>query len=89
MKVGYRILYTPTFEKHYKKLPTVIKKKAERKERILWLDPFSPALKTHKLSGNLEAYWSISIDYHYRIVFRVVEPGVLLLVDVGTHEVYR
>lgn len=89
MKTEYQVEYTPTFAKHYKKLPLTIRKKAERKELLLRENPFSPLLKTHKLSGRLEAYWSFSIDYHYRIIFRVVKPKILLLVDVGTHEVYR
>jgi len=89
MKKRYQIEYTPTFAKHYKKLPLTIRRKAERKESILRDNPFSPLLKTHKLSGELEAYWSFSIDYHYRVIFRLVKPGILLLVDVGTHEAYQ
>lgn len=89
MKTEYQIEYTPTFAKHYKKLPLVIRKKAERRESVLRENPFSPLLKTHKLKGTFEAYWSISIDYHYRIIFRLIKPRTLLLVDVGTHEVYQ
>ncbi len=89
MNTEYQIEYTPTFAKHYKKLPLVIRKKAERKELVLRENPFSPVLKTHKLSGVLANYWSFSIDYQFRVVFRLVKPRHIVLIDVGTHEVYR
>lgn len=45
---------TSQFKKSYKKLPLVIKKKAERRERIFISDPFNPILETHKLKGKLK-----------------------------------
>lgn len=89
MKTEYQIEYTPTFAKHYKKLPLVIRMKAEKKESVLRENPFSPVLKTHKLGGFLANYWSFSIDYQFRVVFRLVKPRQIVLIDVGTHEVYR
>lgn len=85
----YRIEYTPTFAKNYKKLPTDTQKKAEKRELLFRQNPFSPSLKTHKLSGKLDTYWSFSLDYQHRIVFRFTEEGTILFVDVGTHSVYR
>lgn len=85
----YIITFTPTFAKNYRKLPLLIRQKAEKKEFIFRQDPFSPNLKTHKLSGKLEEYWSFSINYQYRIVFRFTAKGEILFVDVGTHSVYK
>lgn len=85
----YSITYTPTFAKNYKKLPLSVRSKAEKKELIFRQDPFTPNLKTHKLSGTLKKYWSFSIDYQYRIVFRFTKKGEILFADVGTHSVYR
>ncbi len=89
MKKQCFIDYTPTFAKNYKKLPTVIKNKAEKRELIFRQDPFSSSLKTHKLTGKLSDYWSFSIDYHHRIVFRFTDPLQVLFVDVATHSIYR
>jgi len=89
MNDQYLIDYTPTFAKHFRKLPVSVKNKALKKELILKSMPFSQILKTHKLSGQLSQYWSFSIDYHYRIVFRFINAKHLLLVDVGTHEIYK
>ena len=89
MKTAYQIEYTPTFAKHYKRLPLVIRRKAEKKQKILKENPFSPVLKTHKLKGILSDYWSFSIDRQYRVIFRLIKPRHIVLIDAGTHEVYR
>ena len=65
--------------------------------QLLEADMFAPALKTHKLRGDLEGCWACSVNYSVRIVFAVGKPetidGVtaetILLLSVGTHdEVY-
>ncbi|MBL1211242.1 type II toxin-antitoxin system mRNA interferase toxin, RelE/StbE family [Geminocystis sp. GBBB08] len=62
--------------------------------KILENDPFTASLKTHKLTGNLDNYWSCSINYEYRIIFKInqtelSEQTLIILVDIGTHdEVY-
>lgn len=89
MKDLYILEYTPNFAKNLRKLPVPIISKLLKKEGLIRTDPFSPILKTHKLSGKLANYWSLSIDYQYRVVFRIIESKRLLLVDVGTHSVYR
>ena len=57
-------------------------------------DPFPPALKTHKLSGELKGLWACWVEYDCRIVF-AFEPDpdtgeeMIVLIDLGTHdEVY-
>jgi len=49
-------------------------------------DPFDARLKTHRLAGQLQGWWSFSIDYDVRVVFSFVEPSRVLFVDIGTHE---
>ena len=51
--------------------------------------PFDPSLKTHKLSGKLQSYWSFSINYHLRILFEFIDEETVGLIDMGTHEVYK
>jgi mRNA-degrading endonuclease YafQ of YafQ-DinJ toxin-antitoxin module len=38
----------------------------ERSLQRLAEDPFHPALRTHKLAGDLAGIWACSIDYSYR-----------------------
>lgn len=55
-------------------------------------DAFHPALKTHKLKGELAGSWACSAGHDLRIVFELVEhegAEAILLQTVGTHdEVY-
>jgi len=59
-----------------------------------WLaaDAFHPALKTHKLKGELAGSWVCSGGFDLRIVFEFVQhegAEAILLQTVGTHyEVY-
>lgn len=51
-------------------------------------DPQDPLLRTHKLRGELEAYWAFSVDDDLRVVFRW-EGEEAFLVNLGSHdEVY-
>ncbi len=55
-------------------------------------DPFHPALRTHKLKGNLAESWACSVAYDLRIVFEFFQHDgakAILLLSIGTHdEVY-
>jgi toxin HigB-1 len=44
-----------------------------------------PSLRLHKLSGNLENIWSISIDKNYRMLFIFDDSGAYFF-DFGTHD---
>jgi mRNA interferase YafQ len=48
-------------------------------------DPRDPLLRTHKLKGELAAYWAFSIDDDLRVVFRW-EGDVAFLVNLGSHD---
>jgi mRNA-degrading endonuclease YafQ of YafQ-DinJ toxin-antitoxin module len=57
-------------------------------------DPFHPALRSHKLKGELEGAWACTVDYDNRILFEFVRNPAsgeeeILLLTMGTHdEVY-
>ena len=55
-------------------------------------DASQPALKTHKLKGELAGSWACSAGYDLRIIFAFVQhegQEAILLESVGTHdEVY-
>ncbi|MBI2627492.1 type II toxin-antitoxin system mRNA interferase toxin, RelE/StbE family [Candidatus Nomurabacteria bacterium] len=77
------------FEKNYKKLPYKIKGKAKVKERIFRENVFHSILRTHKLHGEEKEAWAFWIDYTYRIKFIFLSEGVVLFLDVGTHDIYN
>gem|GEM_PF-151615 len=52
------------------------------------IDPEDPLLRTHKLKGDLDRYWSFSVDDDLRVLFRW-EGDEAFLVNLGSHdEVY-
>jgi mRNA interferase YafQ len=92
-----KLVADKSFKRAFKKL---IKKNPQLKEKLfsildlLEADPFIPSLKSHKLTGNLEGYWSCSVAYDCRIIFTFrqdtdSEETLIILVDIGSHdEVY-
>ncbi|WP_366944947.1 type II toxin-antitoxin system YafQ family toxin [Chamaesiphon sp. GL140_3_metabinner_50] len=90
MQVVWSSGFTRSFKKITKRNPQI----GERIIEVLMLlaeDPFTPSLKSHKLTGNLEGLWSCSVAYDCRIVFEFSEEDdvleiFILLVNVGTHD---
>ncbi len=77
----------------------ILKKNPELREKLadtlllLKSDIFNPALKTHKLKGELKGLYSSSWGYDLRIIFKLSgreeDEKVIELITTGTHdEVY-
>ena len=83
------IFYSSKFERKYKKLPTKIKKIAEKKEKIFRKNPFDQRLETHKLKGPLKGLYSFSINNKYRIVFEFIKKkDKAYFHNVGDYSIY-
>lgn len=82
------IYYSSKFKKTVKKYSSH-QKQIVHKINIFIQNPFDPQLKTHKLSGNLQGYWSFSITYHIRIMFEFIDEETIGFIDIGTHQIYR
>ncbi|MCH8821620.1 type II toxin-antitoxin system YoeB family toxin [Patescibacteria group bacterium] len=83
-------LYTSSqYRKSFKKLPKQTQEVVIVRINLFKRDPFSPQLKTHKLSGRLRGFWSFSVDYSNRIMFEFVDEGTVGLIDIGPHKIYR
>ncbi|MBD2347031.1 type II toxin-antitoxin system RelE/ParE family toxin [Anabaena subtropica] len=91
------VVWSSGFKRSFKK---IIKKNPQLKDQIVKVlrlladDPFTPSLKSHKLTGDLVGLWSCSVTYDCRIIFTFSEDEnllemVILLIDIGSHdEVY-
>ena len=91
------IVWSSGFKRSFKK---ITKRNPQLKEQIvevlisLAADPFTSSLKSHKLSGSLEGFWSCSVAYDCRIVFKFSQDEqlfemIIILIDIGSHdEVY-
>jgi len=82
------IFYSPRFAREYKKLPVPVQRQAEKKEVVFRKNPFDRQLKTHKLSGPLDGFYSFSINFSYRIIFDFKNEKVVRFYNVGKHDVY-
>lgn len=90
MKPKY-ISYDSVFEKKFKKytaqLPEAGKQRLKKRLEIFREDIFDKRLKTHKLKGELKEYYSFSISYSDRIVFRLLDDEGVYFIDIGGHDV--
>ena len=48
-------------------------------------DPQDPLLRTHKLKGDLDAYWAFAVDDDLRVLFRW-DDDEAFLVNLGSHD---
>ena len=78
--------YKKRVKKFLKKHPDMLKRYGKALA-IMELDPFHPSLRLHKLKGNLNEYYSVSINVEYRVVidFLVVDNEIIPI-DIGSHE---
>lgn len=86
------LIWGNSFKRAYKK---TLKAKPHLRNRIIQClelftnDPFHPSLNTHKLSGKLKDFWALVVEDDCRIVFKFLEDGTVILIDIGKHdEVY-
>lgn len=83
------IQYSPKFIRQFKKLSKDIKEESIRCEKLFRENPFDPKLKTHKLHGTMNDYWSFSISYNYRIGFTFVDTNLAHFHAIGSHDIYK
>lgn len=88
MKIS-KIYYSSRFIKAFKKLPKDKQKLAISREKIFRQDPFAVSLKTHKLSNNLDGYWSFSITHQDRVMFKFLENNEVIFYKIGDHDIYK
>ena len=84
-----KIFYTKKFEREYKKISKDLRLKTESREVIFRKNPFNIILKTHKLSGRLEGFWSFSVDFKNRVVFEVIDEKTVFFHSIGNHDIYN
>jgi len=87
-----QIKFSSETKKELKKIKRKDKRLAGKIEKQLILfqkNPKHPSLRLHKLSGNINGMWSISITSSIRMVYRIMNESTAYFVNIGTHdEVY-
>jgi addiction module RelE/StbE family toxin len=87
-----RISFTAAFLRELKSLES--KDRALYEESIEKINEFGnknshTKLKVHKLHGKLHGYWSFSVNYKFRILFRMVSRDHFVFHDIGDHDIYK
>lgn len=77
------------FKRSFKRMPAHISENFKERIELFRTHPFHPALKTHKLGGNLERYWAFYLRDGYRVLFDFEDTHTVLLVNIGSHDDYR
>ena len=86
----YEIIFTESYTRRairfLRKHPE-LKKQYRKTLELLDLNPHHPSLRLHKLSGDLSALHSVSINISYRITLEfLVEGNTILPVNIGKHD---
>lgn len=64
-------------------------KKIQKQLKLFSKNKKHPSLRTHKLKGNLDNSWSISIEGNFRLIY-TLKNNEALFFKIGNHdEVYR
>ena len=92
MKI-FRVVYDKAFirqlKKYTKRLPSSDLTALKRRLKVFQGNVFDARLETHKLKGSFTGYWSFSINYSDRIIFRFLNEGTVLFIDIDDHDIYR
>lgn len=79
----------PHFEKQFAQLPKNLQKIATRKILLFENNPLHPGLNTHKLKGELSAFYSFYINDSFRVLFRFIKNNEVIYYDIDTHDIYK
>lgn len=89
-----QLVWDSSFKRAFRRVTRrrlTLREKIFRTLEILSENPFEPELRVHRLRGELVGLWACWVEYDCRIVF-ALEPdphggdGLIVLVDIGTHE---
>lgn len=84
-----KIIFSEKFISQFESLDSKTQKLAENKIEIFRENHRHPSLKTHKLNGVLDGYFSFSVDYQTRIVFEYGKKDTVHFLKIGDHAIYR
>ncbi len=84
-----KLRFSKKFISELNSLPKEIQNEASEKIEIFQKNPRTPLLRCHKLHGSLQDYFAFSVNHRIRIVFEYMEKNIVLLTNIGDHDIYR
>ena len=75
--------FSPKFQKRFKKLHPLLKKKFEKQLKLLLENPSHPSLRIRKMQGF--DLFEARLDYHNRFIFKIADDEIWFY-SIGTHD---
>lgn len=91
----YKLSFSKTFDKNFSALTKrnkPLKKQIEQTLALMIENLSHPSLRIHKAeTKNYGRRWSVSVDEKIRIIwdFDAGDSNLIVLLDIGSHKVYR
>lgn len=86
--MAYRFTFTNRFQKHFKKLSEQEKNQLKSKLNLLAENPMHPSLRTKRIQGTMDLF-ECSINMDIRVVWFYEGDEIIILVDVGHHDILK
>jgi len=85
--VTREVIFTPSFERLFKRLPKRIRDETYEKLALYIENPGHPSLRTKRIRGTA-GIWEMSITMNYRLTFEL-DGETVVLCRIGTHDLGR
>lgn len=84
-----KITETERFRKSFNALNKTRRKKTKKQFQLFIKNLFHPSLHTEKLEPKKNNIWSFRIDKNFRVIFTFLSGEIILLLDIGPHNIYK
>lgn len=79
------LIFTETFKKNYRKLPSSIQNRFDKQLILFCQDPLHPSLNIHRYRKE-DNVWEGYVSHKYRFTFTVTDEGYIFR-NIGSHEI--
>lgn len=86
--MAFQLTFTDRFQKHFKVLTDTEKKQLQNKLRLLTENPLHPSLRTKRIQGTTDLF-ECSVNMDIRIIWYYEGDTMIILVDVGHHDILK
>ncbi len=86
--MSYSLTFSDKFQKHFCGFQEKQKKQIQNKLKILSENPAHPSLRTKKIKGT-DSIWEMSVNMDIRIIFQFDGDTIIILIDIGHHDILR
>lgn len=86
--MAYQLTLTQRFKKHFKSLTVQEKEQIIKKLKLLAENPTHPSLRTKRIQG-VDRLFECSVNMNIRIIWYYEGDIIIILLDVGHHDILR